>query len=50
MLFLPDELYKSQGKEYEIVFGKPMPPSRFDSSKTPLEWAQILREEVYNLI
>ena len=50
MLFLPDELYKSKGKEYEIVFGKPMPPSRFDSSKTPLEWAQILREEVYNLI
>ncbi|MBR4756000.1 MAG: glycerol acyltransferase [Bacteroidales bacterium] len=49
MLFLPDELYKAHGKEYEIIFGKPIPPSRFDSSKSPLEWARTVREEVYNL-
>lgn len=49
MLYLPDELYKAQGKEYEIIFGKPIPPSRFDSSRTPLQWAMTVREEVYNL-
>ena len=49
MLFLPDELYKAHGKEYEIIFGKPIPPSRFDSSKSALEWARTVREEVYNL-
>ena len=49
MLFLPDELHKSRGKEYEVIFGKPIPPSRFDSSQSPLEWARTVREEVYNL-
>ena len=49
MLFLPDELYKAHGKGYEIIFGKPIPPSRFDSSKSALEWARTVREEVYNL-
>ncbi|MBR4167194.1 MAG: glycerol acyltransferase [Bacteroidales bacterium] len=49
MLFLPDELYKAHGKEYEIIFGKPIPPSRFDSSKSALEWARTVREEVYDL-
>ena len=49
MLFLPDELYKSKGKEYDILFGKPIPPSRFDSSRSPLEWARIVRKEAYDL-
>ena len=49
MLFLPDELHRAKGQEYSIVFGKPIPPSRFDSSKSPLQWAQVIREEVYNL-
>ena len=49
MLFLPDELYKTRGKEYDVIFGNPIPPSRFDASKTPLQWAQVVREEVYNL-
>ena len=39
----------AEGQEYSIVFGKPIPPSRFDSSKSPLQWAQVIREEVYNL-
>ena len=49
MLFLPDELYKAKGQEYGILFGQPIPPSRFDSSKTALQWAETIREEVYNL-
>lgn len=49
MLYLPDELYKAKGKDYKIVFGKPIPPSHFDSSKSPLQWAEEVREVVYNL-
>lgn len=49
MLFLPSELHRAQGKEFEIIFGEPIPPTRFDSSKSPLEWANVIREEVYNL-
>lgn len=49
MLFLPSELHRAQGKEFEIIFGEPIPPTRFDSSKSPLEWAKVIREEVYNL-
>lgn len=49
MLFLPSELHRAHGKEYEIIFGDPIPPTRFDSSKSPLEWAKVIREEAYNL-
>ena len=49
MLFLPDELHKAKGKEYDIVFGKPIPPESFDSSKTASQWAQAVREKAYNL-
>lgn len=49
MALLPDELYKAHGKSYRIVFGKPIPPDRFDSSKSSQEWARTVREEVYGL-
>lgn len=49
MMFLPDELYRAQHSRYKVIFGKPLPPSYFDSSKTPLEWAQHVREMVYNM-
>ena len=49
MLLLPNEFYHSQGKHYKIIFGKPIPPSQFDNSHTPYEWAQILKNEVYKL-
>lgn len=49
MAFLPDELYKSQGKTFTIKFGKPIPYTHFDSSRTAAEWAAWVREEVYKI-
>lgn len=49
MLKLPDELYKARGKTFKIRFGTPIPPERFDSSKSALEWAAFVRDEVYKL-
>lgn len=49
MLFLPDELYKAQHSTYKVVVGKPIPCSFFDGTRTPYEWAQWVREEVYKL-
>ena len=49
MLFLPDEMYRSQHGEYKVVIGKPIPWESFDKSRTALQWAQVVREEVYKL-
>lgn len=49
MILLVDELYKAQGKTFRLVIGKPIPWSHFDNSKRPLEWAQWVREKVYEL-
>lgn len=47
MLFLPDEMYRSRGKTFRVVIGKPIAPESFKNTKTPLEWAQIVRKTVY---
>ena len=49
MLFLPDEMYRSQHGEYRVVIGKPIPWTTFDKSKSPQRWAQEVRELVYKL-
>lgn len=49
MLFLVDEMYKFKNKVITITFGKPIPISLFDKSKTDLQWALLLREHVYKL-
>ncbi len=49
MLLLPDELYRARHGKYRIVFGKPVPASAFDNSRTPYEWAQWVRAEAYKL-
>ena len=49
MAFLPDELYRAQGKTFRIIFGKPIPWQSFDKSRSPKEWAQEVRSAVYNL-
>lgn len=49
MIFLPDELYRAQGKTFRVVVGKPIPYATFDKSRTAVEWAQYVREEVYRL-
>jgi putative hemolysin len=49
MMLLPDEMYRSKGRKYRIKIGEPIPVSSFDSSKNDFEWAQEVRQKVYNL-
>lgn len=49
MLYLADEMYKNQGKTFTVTFGEPIPWETFDKSKTPHEWAQWVKEKVYQL-
>ncbi|MBQ9878750.1 MAG: 1-acyl-sn-glycerol-3-phosphate acyltransferase [Bacteroidales bacterium] len=49
MLFLPDEMFKAQGSTYTVKFGKPIPYSHFDSSRSAQQWAQWVREEAYKI-
>jgi putative hemolysin len=49
MLFLPDELYRGQHSRYKVIIGEPFPLDALDSSRTAAEWAQWVREKVYEL-
>jgi len=49
MLFLVDEMYKNRHKPFRIAIGKPISWQTFDNTKTPMEWAKIVENEVYNL-
>ena len=49
MIYLPDEMFKSKHKTYSIHFWKPIPWQTFDSSRKPAEWAEWVKEIVYNL-
>jgi putative hemolysin len=49
MLFLVDEMYKNTGNTFHVKIGKPIPWQTFDKSKTPTEWAEFVKEQVYRL-
>ena len=49
MLFLVDEMYKNVGKTFHVKIGKPIPWQIFDKSKTPAEWAEYVKQQVYSL-
>lgn len=49
MIFLPDEMFRNRGKTFEVHIGKPIPYQTFDKSKTPMEWAKFVQDEVYKL-
>lgn len=49
MLYLSDEMYKNRNKTFKVTIGKPIPWQTFDKSKTPTEWAQYVKERVYEL-
>ena len=49
MMFLVDEMYRNRHKTYNIKIGKPIPWQTFDKSKSPKEWAQHVRDKVYEL-
>jgi putative hemolysin len=50
MLYLADELFKNTNKTFELTIGKPIPWQTFDKTRTPSQWAQWVRNEVYNLV
>jgi len=49
MLYLINESYKCRDKTFTLTFGKPISYKSFDTSKRPAEWAEWVKEKVYNL-
>jgi putative hemolysin len=49
MFFLPDELVKQRNADVYIYFGKPIPYTTFDKTKTHDEWAEWVKNESYKL-
>ena len=49
-ILLPSELCKSQGSNFKIIFGRPIPWEKLkESGKSPKELAAEIRNTVYNL-
>ena len=49
MLYLADEMFKNRHKTFTITIGKPIPWQTFDKSRTPAQWAEYVKDIVYNL-
>ena len=49
MLFLVDEMYKQQNKALKLTYGKPIPYTLFDDSKSISDWTLYVRNVVYSL-
>jgi putative hemolysin len=49
MFYLVDEMFKQHKKFIRLYFGKPIHYGTFDHSKTPSEWANVVRAEAYAL-
>lgn len=47
MLYLVDEMVKQKGKKIIIKFGEPISYASFDRSKTDLQWAEEVKNIVY---
>lgn len=49
MFYLVNELYKQRGKSIHVYFGEPIPYSSLDKSKTDKEWAEYIKNIVYDI-
>ena len=49
MLYLADEFAKQRGKHHGIYIGKPISWESFDKSKTQAQWAQWVKDRVYEI-
>lgn len=47
MLYLVDEMYGAHGKHFKVHVLPPVPYSTFDSSRTPKQWAEYVKNIVY---
>lgn len=48
MLYLVDEMYGAHGKHFKVHILPPIPYTTFDNTKTPKQWAQHVKQIVYN--
>ena len=49
MLFLPREMFRARNSTFVVSFGKPISWQTFDSSKTPQQWADWMKDKVYSI-
>jgi 1-acyl-sn-glycerol-3-phosphate acyltransferase len=49
MFYLVDETFKHRNDHLTVTFGKAIPYTTFNRSKTPLQWAKWVKEQVYAL-
>ncbi len=49
MLYLPDEMFRQQNKKLRIIFGKAVPYTTFTKEYTHSQWAQKMKQHVYDL-
>ncbi len=49
MFFLVDELFRQKNMKVDIVIGKPIDPETFNKTKSDKEWADWMKERIYNL-
>ena len=49
MFYLPDEMFSQQGNKVTIHVGKPISYQYFDKSKTESQWAEVVKELVYQM-
>lgn len=49
IFYLVNELFKQQNKKMNVIFGEPIDSSQLDRSKSDLEWAQEIKDKVYQL-
>lgn len=49
MLYLPDEMFRQQNKKLRITFGKAVPYTTFTKEFTHYQWAQKMRDHVYDI-
>jgi 1-acyl-sn-glycerol-3-phosphate acyltransferase len=49
MLYLADEMFNQKDKEIRLIFGQKIPWGTFNKSKTPMEWAEWVRDKTYYL-
>lgn len=49
LILLPDEMFKNKNTSFSIIFGRPIPYSHFDNSKSASQWAEYVKDNAYNL-
>jgi len=49
LFLLPREMFKAKNKEITLILGDPVPYQTFTAEKNSKQWAEYMREHVYNL-